>query len=285
MNPTRFDIRIEPQDPIAACEALARRTGISKSQIKQAMIKGAVWLTRAKTDQRRIRRATFTVRPGDRLLLYYDPTVLMLTPPEAHCLADYRRYSIWFKPAGLMAEGTRFGDHCCLPRQVELHFKLKRDVFLVHRLDREAAGVMMVAHDRKAAALLSKLFLNRAIEKRYRIRVRGDLEKGQRTGRIEHALDGKPAITDFTALRYEPGKDQTLVDVRIHTGRLHQIRRHFEMIGHPVMGDPRYGKNNKNKDGLQLTAYFLQFDCPFGNGCIEIEIDSETFNSRATSKE
>jgi tRNA pseudouridine32 synthase/23S rRNA pseudouridine746 synthase len=47
------------------------------------------------------------------------------------------------------------------------------------------------------------------------------------------------------------------------SGRKHQIRRHFDMIGHPVMGDPRYGKGNKNAEGLQLLATSLKFKCPF----------------------
>jgi len=51
--------------------------------------------------------------------------------------------------------------------------------------------------------------------------------------------------------------------VQIRTGRLHQIRRHFDLIGHPVMGDPRYGTGNKNKEGLQLEADQLRFICPF----------------------
>ena len=49
----------------------------------------------------------------------------------------------------------------------------------------------------------------------------------------------------------------------IATGRKHQIRRHFDMIGHPVMGDPRYWQNNKNSTGLQLIATGLEFQCPF----------------------
>jgi tRNA pseudouridine32 synthase/23S rRNA pseudouridine746 synthase len=49
----------------------------------------------------------------------------------------------------------------------------------------------------------------------------------------------------------------------MRTGRKHQIRRHFEMIGHPVIDDPRYGKDNKNTEGLQLVATALEFECPF----------------------
>lgn len=53
--------------------------------------------------------------------------------------------------------------------------------------------------------------------------------------------------------------------VHIETGRLHQIRRHFEMIGHPVIGDPRYGKGNKNNEGLRLKCVEIAFHCPIHN--------------------
>jgi tRNA pseudouridine32 synthase/23S rRNA pseudouridine746 synthase len=55
------------------------------------------------------------------------------------------------------------------------------------------------------------------------------------------------------------------VDVIIRTGRKHQIRLHFEMIGFPVMGDPRYGEGNKNTEGMKLNATALEFECPLSS--------------------
>ena len=76
------------------------------------------------------------------------------------------------------------------------------------------------------------------------------------------SLGGKPAITEYKAVSYDPPSNTTQVDVIIRTGRKHQIRRHFEMIGFPVMGDPRYGEGNKNTEGMKLTATVLEFECP-----------------------
>ncbi|RJQ79498.1 MAG: RNA pseudouridine synthase [Desulfobacteraceae bacterium] len=275
MQATRFDLTIGGNDPRTACDALAARTGLSKSKVKQAMIKGAVWHHRPGAKPRRIRRATTAVRPGERWIFYYDPAILDLQPPPASCLMDYTQYSIWYKPAGLMTQGTRFGDHCALVRQVEHHFESKRKVYLVHRIDREASGLLIVPHSRTAAARISALLRGRKIEKQYLIRVRGDLARYESSGTIDLALDDKSARTTFEALGYDATIDQTLVRVRIHTGRHHQIRRHFAMIGFPVMGDPRYGQNNKNREGLQLVAYALAFVCPFGNGRIEATIDAQ----------
>ena len=81
---------------------------------------------------------------------------------------DQSRYSVWFKPAGLMSQGTKYGDHCSLLRLAGLFFKSKRKVFPVHRLDREASGMVLIAHDKTAAGKLSRLFRSQQIIKRYR---------------------------------------------------------------------------------------------------------------------
>lgn len=273
MSATRFDLTIRSDDPPAACGALAARTGLSKSMVKQAMNKGAVWRHAPGAKARRIRRATTVVRPGDRWTIYYDPAILERLPPRADCLQDHEHYSIWFKPAGLMTQGTRFGDHCALSRQVDHHFQSRRRIYLVHRIDREASGLVIVAHSRSAAARFSALFRRQAIEKRYLIRVRGDLSRHATAGRIDLALDGKNAVTSFELLNYDATCDQSLVCARIHTGRFHQIRRHFAMIGFPVMGDPHYGQNNKDARGLQLVAVSLAFTCPLSDARIATSVD------------
>jgi tRNA pseudouridine32 synthase/23S rRNA pseudouridine746 synthase len=168
---------------------------------------------------------------------------------------------VWFKPPGLMAQGTAYGDHCALLRQVESHFHPRRPAFLVHRLDREVAGLMLVAHDGRAAARLSALFREHRITKLYRVRVRGEMQP--QAGKIDLPLDGKAALTRYTVIAYDRAAHSTTLEVDIATGRLHQIRRHFAMIGHGVMGDPRYGTGNKNRSGLQLEAAGLRFRCPF----------------------
>jgi tRNA pseudouridine32 synthase/23S rRNA pseudouridine746 synthase len=256
-----FKQTIAAETPHSCCDYLAAHTALSKSKLKDAMLKGAVWISRRGGKRRRLRRASAALQAGDVLELYYDADLLRSVPPAAQCVDDQRRYSVWFKPAGLMAQGTEYGDHCALLRQVENHFHPRRPVFLVHRLDREAAGLMLVAHDGQAAARLSALFRDNLIAKRYRVRVRGEVQ--QREGEIDLPLDGKTALSRYILLEYDAGSDVSTLEVSIATGRLHQIRRHFAMIGHGVMGDPRYGSDNKNRDGMQLTAVGLRFRCPF----------------------
>jgi tRNA pseudouridine32 synthase/23S rRNA pseudouridine746 synthase len=258
--PTRlYQLRVtEPGE--TALAALVRDSALPKARLKDAMNKGAVWLKRG-SKTKRLRRATTQLLPGDELSLYYNPEVLALAAPVPQLVADEQHYSVWIKPAGLLAQGSREGDHCSLLRLAEQ--ALKREVFLVHRLDREAAGLMLIAHTQKAAAALSALFTAQAaqsrIHKLYRVEVKGQTPE---RGEITLALDGKAALTRYTRSSYDPARDASIVEVELVTGRKHQIRRHFAGSGFPVLGDPVYGSGNKDTRGLQLFAVDLAFTCP-----------------------
>ena len=256
---------VSAPDVSTACDYLARHSGLSKSKIKDAMLKGAVWLTRACQKNKRLRKTTKRLQQGDKLALYFDDNLLKLIPPKPLLVADSNHYSVWYKPAGLLAQGTLYGDHVSLLRQAELHFQMKRKVFLVHRLDREATGLMLVAHNNAIAAKLSQLFKDNSIYKKYRAEVFGRLEVavGREGGgvTINEPLDGKTATTQCWPLAYHSQKNSTVVDICIKTGRKHQIRRHFAFIGHPILGDPLYGKRNKHTE-MKLCAIQLQFTCP-----------------------
>jgi tRNA pseudouridine32 synthase/23S rRNA pseudouridine746 synthase len=254
------------------CDFLSLKSGHSKGRVKDAMNKGAVWLRKKKGGLKRVRRAGALLSAGDRIEFYYDEKLLSLKPPEAICVADEERYSVWYKPAGLMAQGTQYGDHCSIMRQAELFFGPSREVFLVHRLDREVSGLMLLAHSRDAAARLSGLFQKNLIVKRYRAEVLGNPAGKGQSDRIELLLDGKPSVTEFEVESYDPERNTSTVNVVISTGRFHQIRRHFDMIGSPVIGDPRYGKGNKNREGMKLRAVSLKFICPFSKKEVEFKI-------------
>ncbi|OQX24820.1 MAG: hypothetical protein BWK80_18835 [Desulfobacteraceae bacterium IS3] len=259
-----FKKNICPGDPETACDFFALHTGLSKIRVKDAMNKGAAWLKTGNRKQRRIRKASLRIKAGDALELYYDENLLSLVPPpQGKCLRDLKHYSVWYKPAGLMTQGTMYGDHCSLSRQAEIFLKQRREVFLVHRLDREASGLLLLAHSKNAAAKLSQLFQNNQIVKTYQVEVLGNLSHNMPKGKIELPLDNKKAVTEFEVIEYLPEKNISLVNAVILTGRMHQIRRHFEMIGFPVMGDPKYGSGNKNTDGMKLIAKSLKFTCPF----------------------
>jgi len=246
-----------------APDLLAEKSGLSKVRIKDAMQKGAVWIIRGTRKAQRLRRITGELRAGERLELYYDSDVVTRVAPAARLVDDQRRYSVWEKPPGLLVDGSRFGDHATLIHQVTNYFRPARAAFLVHRLDLEASGLMVVAHNSPAAARISALFRDRDIDKEYRIEVLGRFGEPSSHGAIELALDGKPCRTDYRIEFIHANGERTDVLVSMRSGRYHQIRRHFDLIGHPIMGDPKYGKGNQDPRGLRLRATRLAFTDPW----------------------
>jgi tRNA pseudouridine32 synthase/23S rRNA pseudouridine746 synthase len=256
---SRFEVHIDiVNSESTAVDLLAGKTDLSRQHIKQAMTKGAVWFTRGKNTNR-VRRAKKTFLPGDTLHLYYDEQVLAEDPPAPELIADEGAYSVWFKPYGLRSQGSKWGDHCTISRWVEQHLEPQRPAFVVHRLDRAATGLIIIAHERKSAAALSKLFQTREVEKHYRVITHGCFPAESIT--LNGGIDGKPATSHVQRLAYDAATDRSLLDVCIDTGRKHQIRRHLGEAGYPVVGDRLYGRKTDKQD-LQLCAVSLAFTCP-----------------------
>lgn len=276
----RTTVELTVDCPGLAVDILSNASGLPKQRIKDAMAKGACWWT-LKGKTVRLRKAKRNVNAGTRLLLYYDEAVLTRKALQAELLDDKGRYSVWFKPHGLLAQGSRWGDHCSLLRVAEV--QLNRPCFLIHRLDADAAGLMLIAHDSKAAAALSQRFAGRTMNKQYLAKVSGVLEVQEQT--IDTQIDGKDAVSHVSTVSIDTdagnneaasnaaiaAKSSTsIVNVRIETGRKHQIRIHLAGIGHPIIADRLYGKAANIP--LQLLAYYLQFDCPLAHAKITLEL-------------
>ncbi|MBU0673937.1 MAG: RNA pseudouridine synthase [Proteobacteria bacterium] len=264
MNPERksIELHLPVTRKSRAVDLLAEASNLPRARLKDAMIKGAVRLNPGRGRTRRLRRATTEVWPGDTLHLYYDEKILTAPVPVPTCIRDERSFSIWFKPIGLLAQGTDFGDFCSLLRQVELHFEQKRKVYPVHRLDREVSGLVLVAHDPKTAGKLGRRFAERQVAKTYLAGIQGRIAKDEEL-LLDGDLDGKPAVTRCLGLRYDLERNESLVLASPETGRLHQIRRHLAGHGTPILGDPRYGESSKGP--MRLCAVRLVF-APDQNG-------------------
>ena len=117
----------------------------------------------------------------------------------------------------------------------------------VHRLDAPTGGVLVVAKTRRAEAMLKKLFRERSCHKVYRALVYGKL---QQRGDCNLPLSDKPAMTKYKPLRYSRSMKShdewlTVVELMPVTGRQHQLRKHLQLLRHPIVGDPRYGGGHK----------------------------------------
>lgn len=236
---------------------------LSAVVLKECMKQGSCWLRKGNSKKlSRVRRAKSEIRKGDYVELHYDPHLFekqKSAPEEPPILLKKERdWSAWYKPAGLLTQGTKFGDSLSLLRLAEK--ELGFNPLLIHRLDRETTGVVVLAHNPKSAKLLSAKWRGTLVEKIYRAYVLGEVAKEYRSGenRLDYKLEGKKALTFFKVLNVQEGR--TLLELRLGTGRTHQIRKHLELFGHPVMGDPRYGEGNSDNRGLQLQASQLVFD-------------------------
>ena len=150
---------------------------------------------------------------------------------------------------------------------------------IVHRLDKDTSGCLVIAKNDGAHQSLTAQFAARSTEKRYLAVVQGIPSQSSGTvfthigrhpvNRLKMAVvnpgSGKAAITDYDLLCADPSTDSSLVLCTLHTGRTHQIRVHMLHLGHPLIGDPIYAKpaRQKAKPGrLMLHAWRLGFDHP-----------------------
>lgn len=250
---------------------LAAHTSLSKGRIKTVMQRGAVWLTRGKQTER-IRRAKRILKSGDQLHLYYNPKVIDQLALEPILIEDCGEYSVWNKPTGMLSQGSKWGDHTTLYRWAEQHLMPERPAFIIHRLDRAAHGLMLLAHGKKSAAALAALFQQRVVKKIYRATVGGVLDTGSSPLTIEQPIDEKPACSHITTIEILPEQSRTVIEVSIESGRKHQIRRHLAEQGHPIVGDRLYGHSDSSED-LMLCSCEIAFQSPFDNTPKHYRID------------
>lgn len=158
---------------------------------------------------------------------------------------------------------------------------------ILHRLDRNTSGLLMIAKNNKAHEFLANQIKEHTITKKYRAVVKGVVEKDEfeidspigRNPNQPHKMavreDGKPSKTIVKIL--ERFKDTTYLELTLVTGRTHQIRVHMKSINHPVYNDTLYGAGQgKVKTEEQvLQSYYLRFTKPFGDEIIELEIEPD----------
>jgi 23S rRNA pseudouridine955/2504/2580 synthase len=196
------------------------------------------------------------------------------------------------KPNGLAAHG---GSGISLGAIEALRaLRPTLSVELVHRLDRDTSGVLLFAKKRSALLAAQELIKENQVDKRYLALLKGNIKRdhfyvdaklakqeapgGERMVRVAEL--GKPSLTEYRVV--ERFVDCTLVELSLHTGRTHQIRVHSQSIGHPVLGDPKYGDEAANPTfahiGLKrmfLHAAKMRFEVSANEYLFEAELPSD----------
>ncbi len=206
---------------------------------------------------------------------------------KVRCIAETPEYLVVYKPAGLLVHQTEANELITLASwvverypEIEKVGEDQKRPGIVHRLDREASGLLVIARTQNMFNHLKVQFKDRSVEKEYLVLVHGAVPKDHDVidFLIDRGREGKmvarPKLDPLqvrNVAKEQPGKDAkteydvmkrfphlTLLKVRIHTGRMHQIRVHFFAYNHPVVGDMLYyGKKQNRKMDTALGRLFL----------------------------
>lgn len=179
------------------------------------------------------------------------------------------------KPHGLLTQPGRGEDKAdCLLSRVQAEYT---DALIVHRLDRDTSGLLVLGRGKQMHRELSMLFADRQVKKRYVAVVAGKPDNASGEINLPLTLDwpnrplhhvnhdtGKPACTRYRVLSYDPASNTSRVELEPVTGRSHQLRVHMQAIGHPIVGDELYAPPEIRilAPRLLLHAAVLEFTHP-----------------------
>jgi 23S rRNA pseudouridine1911/1915/1917 synthase len=221
-------------------------------------------------------KATHTPRAGEQVEVHWPTARPAEAQPEnipLEILFEDKFLLVLNKPAGLVVHPAAGHEEHTLVNALLHHCQGSLSGIggvarpgIVHRLDKETSGCLVVAKNDETHLALSEQFANRVVQKIYHAIVCGELARD--AGEIHAAIarhpthrkrmavhddgDGRAAHTSYRVL--EKLSHATLVEAQIHTGRTHQIRVHFQFLGHPLVGDETYG-DRQNRRLKELTNY------------------------------
>ena len=236
-----------------------RDLGCSRSRIQQLIADGRI------TVNERPIKASYIVKSGDRVVVNLpEPVDLHMDPEDIplDILFEDKGFLVVNKSPGMVVHPAAGVHRGTLVNALLFHCKHLSGINgvlrpgIIHRLDRDTSGLLMVAKDDETHRALAKQFEQRVVLKRYRAFVWGKIETD--SGRIEapvgrHPGDRRRMSVDGIRARYaatelsveERFQFLSLLSLRLETGRTHQIRVHLSHIRHPVFGDPIYGGREK----------------------------------------
>jgi 23S rRNA pseudouridine1911/1915/1917 synthase len=262
--------------------------GLSRSFIKKLIREGNVLIPEV-TGQL---KPHYKVKRDDTLKVIIEekkPSILKAEKIALDIVYEDEDLAIINKPAGLVVHPAAGSYEHTLVNALLYHFKNLSDINpqrpgIVHRLDKETSGLLVIAKNNATHLALSKQFATHSIKRKYIAVVKGKMEFDENVvelpiGRhsvkrknmsVSFGQNSKYAKTYYRTLKRT--KDFSLLELEPFTGRTHQLRVHLAFLGHPILGDDKYGKNNEFKR-LCLHAKSIGFIHPRSGNFIEFSSD------------
>jgi 23S rRNA pseudouridine1911/1915/1917 synthase len=255
------------KDPLELAELVAARGDLTQEDALALIAHGAVYV-----DGQRLRNPSWMVKVGQKIVVHLG--MIEATPPLAIVHRDHD-VAVVDKPAGLPAQSEPSQAAFSLTEAATR--QLGPEARVMHRLDKEASGLVVVALRKTAYAPLQHAFTTHAVERRY-LAIVGNEANGDgvvrariarhpkdarlRTAVDEHDTAGEAACTRYRALAHGTLESApvTAVELQLETGRTHQIRVHMMWEGHPLVGDTAYG--GMAFERLCLHAYAIELPHP-----------------------
>lgn len=252
-----------------------------------------------------VRDGSVKISEGDTLKLYFKDEFFEKTPSDERyknikiepvIIYEDENIILADKPQGMCVHEDETGSGVTLIDCIKSYLWRKGEYnpeneqsfapALCNRIDRNTKGIVIAAKNAEALRIMNEKIKNREVEKFYICAVYGVMDKKHDTLKAflrrdeknkqvyiydEPKPDARTIITEYTVMK--EGKKSSLLDIQLHTGRTHQIRAHMAHIGHPLIGDGKYGKGEVNRDfGLSyqaLCSYKVRFEFKQPSGILE----------------
>ena len=264
---------------------------MSRSKIQNLIKSGAVKIN----DE--IKKSSYSLKDGDKIEFEFsDDKEIKIEPQNIPLSIIYEDENMLVvnKPSGMLTHPATLERENTLVNALlykygeglsDINGEFRRGI--LHRLDRNTSGLLMIAKNNKAHEFLANQIKEHKLTKKYRAIAKGVIKDDEfeinspigRNPNQPHKMaireDGKPSKTIVKVL--ERFKDATYLELTLITGRTHQIRVHLKSINHPIYNDTLYGAGQgKVKTEEQvLQSYYLRFTKPFENEIIELEIEPD----------